>query len=93
MSPPDLPKNWKQAKQGYYYNTVTDQTATDLANLPAPLQKGWKEAVDKKSGARYYWNTKTKETRQTPPFADAPPAPLAELRFGRNLFERFKKIT
>lgn len=69
-----LPKNWKRTSskvggrtQTYYYNTVTRQTATDPHSLPEELPKHWEEAVDKKSGERYYWNVKTRETRRTPP--------------------------
>ena len=73
MSAP-LPPGWRKATskvggktQTYYYHTVTRQTATDPENLPAELPKHWEEAVDRKTGERYYWNVKTRETRQTPP--------------------------
>ena len=63
-----LPKNWKQTKarggQVYYYNTVTRQTSLDLDDLPPPLPPKWQEAVDKKSGERYYWNISTRESRR-----------------------------
>jgi len=78
--PSGLPRNWRAARSGgrtYYHNTVTKQTSYDLDALPPPLPPRWEEAVDRRTGRRYYWNTATRETRATPPPPlPSPPLPL-----------------
>ena len=53
-----LPRNWKRVTDAdgheSFFNALTKDTTLDR---PKPLQRHWREAIDKSTGAVYYWNT------------------------------------
>ena len=59
-----LPRNWKRVTDAdgheSYFNALTKETTLDR---PKPLQRHWREAIDKSTGAVYYWNVRTRAVR------------------------------
>ena len=43
-----------------FFNSLTRETTQDR---PKPLQRHWQEAVDRSTGAVYYWNVRTRAVR------------------------------
>lgn len=59
-----LPRNWKRLTDAEgresFFNALTNETTLER---PKPLQRHWREAVDKSTGAVYYWNVRTRAVR------------------------------
>ena len=59
-----LPRNWKRVTDAEgresFFNALTNESTLER---PKPLQRHWREALDKSTGAVYYWNVRTRAVR------------------------------